>query len=406
MNLLLLIFFSGLFDRIEAVAGNEIFLKSELDELSIFYGGEDTTRILIRDELLNRALIVKKAEQETLLVRDQEITAMLDARFEQLRQQLGDEGLEAECHKRGITVQDLRAKYYKEIKDQLLLRRFLEKKARPYLIVTPTEVRQFYEQKKDSIAVRPGTVVLKHILLMIKPSQSEIANAIKKISEVYDLLLRGGEFSVLAKEFSDDPYSKKRGGLLGRIRRGETVEEFEKVVFNLKPGEISSPFQTRFGLHIVEVLSKDEESVLVRQILVAVQPTKSDTIRTFNQAKRLSKIIKDGADFDSMAVVYSDDPMSKQGSTTLGEFIEEQIPPAFKDKIVNLAEKEISEPILTPYGYHILKIDEKIPRQSLSYEEMRSRIEEYLRERKFQTEYEKWTSKIKQDVFNIVINED
>lgn len=406
MSLILIVICTGLFDRIEAVAGNEVLLKSELDELSLFYGGQDTTRTLLRDEIVNRALIVKKAEQETIQVRDEEIKGMLDQRFEKLKEQLGgDEQLEAECKKRGITVPELRTKYYREIKGQLMLRRLLEKKSRAYLVITPTEVKRFYEQKKDSIAIRPGTIVLEHILLMIRPSKPEIEKAIQKISEVYDLLQRGGEFSILAKEFSDDPYSKNRGGLLGRVKRGETVEEFERVVFNLKPGEVSQPFQTRFGLHIAEVISKDEQSVLVRQILVAVKATKRDSQETYRKAERLIGKLKKGADFDSLATVYSDDPLAKQGSTLLGEFIEEKIPPVFKDKIINLRKGEISTPILTPYGYHIIRIKERIPRKILSYEEMRPTIESYLREQKFQEEYMKWAERTKKEVFNIFIDE-
>ncbi|RKX68753.1 hypothetical protein DRP53_10045, partial [candidate division WOR-3 bacterium] len=286
--ILLLIIGVGLFDRIEAVAGDDILLKSELDELSLFYGGADTTRRIIRDELVNRALVVKLAERETIEVRDEEVEGLLSLRFEQLKDQLGgDEILEEECRKRGITVMELRDRYFREIRSQLLLRKFLEKKSHPYLLVTPTEVREFYDRHKDSIAIRPGTVVLKHILLLIQPSPEAIGAAAKKIAEVYDLLQRGGDFAVLAQEFSDDPYSRRRGGLLGRIRRGDLVEEFEQVVFSLKPGEISQPFQTRFGFHIAEVLSKDGESVLVRQILVAVKTTPEDTIRTKQLAMRL-----------------------------------------------------------------------------------------------------------------------
>ncbi len=405
--ILLLIIGVGLFDRIEAVAGDDILLKSELDELSLFYGGADTTRRIIRDELVNRALVVKLAERETIEVRDEEVEGLLSLRFEQLKDQLGgDEILEEECRKRGITVMELRDRYFREIRSQLLLRKFLEKKSHPYLLVTPTEVREFYDRHKDSIAIRPGTVVLKHILLLIQPSPEAIGAAAKKIAEVYDLLQRGGDFAVLAQEFSDDPYSRRRGGLLGRIRRGDLVEEFEQVVFSLKPGEISQPFQTRFGFHIAEVLSKDGESVLVRQILVAVKTTPEDTIRTKQLAMRLIERLKRGADFDSLARIYSQDPMAKQGQTTLGEFIEEQIPEPFREKISDLAEGEISEPILSPYGYHIIKIANRTPRKILSFRDLRERIENYLREQKYQREYERWAERAKKEIFHLILNED
>ena len=407
MSLLIILAFSGLFDRIEAVAGDEIILKSEVDELLLFYGPGAATREMIQNELVNRAAVIKLAEKESVFVRDEEVAGMLEQRFEMLKEQLGgDEALARECQKRGITVLELRNRYAREIKSQLIIRRFLETKSRPYLLVTPTEVRRFYNENKDTIAFRPGTAVLKHILLLIKPSQAEIERGIKKITEVYQLLRKGGEFPILAKEFSDDPYSRKRGGLLGRIRRGETVEEFERVVFNLKPGEISEPFQTRYGFHIAEVLSKDEESVLVRQILIAVKPTRADTLRTENIAKKLGSLIKNGADFDSIASIYSEDPMIKKGSAYLGEFIEENIPHPFKEKIKDLKSGEISEPILSVYGYHIIKVEKRVPRMLLSFNELRSQIEAYLNEQKYQKEFDRWSKKAKQEIFHIVLDED
>ncbi|MGB7053922.1 MAG: peptidylprolyl isomerase, partial [bacterium] len=260
--------------------------------------------------------------------------------------------------------------------------------------ISPIAVRDFYDENKDSIAILPGRVKLSHILLPIIPNQAEMVSGFERAADVYKLLLTGGDFGVIAQEFSEDENSRRKGGMLGRIRRGETIEDFEAVVFGLKPGTVSQPFPTRLGYHIVEVLNKGEDWLLIRQILIKVDVTQQDTLRTRRQGEKLQELVTSGLDFDSLAKVYSKDP-----NIELGEFFIERLTPPFNEVVEDMAEGEVSEPILTPYGYHLLYIEEKVPEQTLSFEELRDQIMQYLYQQEIQKKYDELIGDLKEKTF-------
>lgn len=261
-------------------------------------------------------------------------------------------------------------------------------------MISPIAVKRFYEENKDSIANRPARAKLSHILMFIKPSENESRKGFEEALDVYKLLYTGGDFSVLAQEFSEDENSKYKGGMLGKIRRGETMEEFEGIVFNLKPGTISQPFPTRLGYHIVEVLNKGSDWVLLRQILIKVNVTRADTLRTERLANKLCELISEGADFDSLASIYSDDP-----NIDLGEFYINQLSPPVDEIVKNLEQGQLSEPISTPYGLHQMYLREKISESPLTYEELRDQIYQYLYQQEFQKYFAQLIEDLKEKTF-------
>jgi parvulin-like peptidyl-prolyl isomerase len=261
-------------------------------------------------------------------------------------------------------------------------------------MISPIAVKRFYEENKDSIAILPGRVKLSHILMQIRPSETELKKGFEKAIEIYNLLLAGGDFNVIAQEFSDDENSKKRGGMLGKIKRGETLEEFERMVFSLKPGGVSQPFPSRIGYHIVEVLNRGSDWVLARQILIQVLATKADTTRYENLSKKLAELINKGADFDSLAKEYSDDP-----NIDLGEFFIDKMTPPYDDVVRNLDQGQLSEPVLTPYGIHLVYLKEKIAEKGLDFDDLRDQIYQYLYQQELQKYYEKFVEELKEKYF-------
>jgi peptidyl-prolyl cis-trans isomerase SurA len=255
-------------------------------------------------------------------------------------------------------------------------------------------MQRFYEENKDSIAMRPDRVKLAHILVAIKPSEIEQRKAFEEALDVYKLLLAGGDFGVLAQEFSDDRGTRSRGGMMGRIRRGETLEEFEGVVFGLKPGIVSQPFQTRLGYHIVEVLNKGEDWVLARQILLAVEVTRADTLRFEWRAQEYMEQIENGADFDSLAGAVSDDP-----NIDLGEIPVTFLTPPLDTVVEQLDVGELSEPMMTPYGLHQIYVRERISEEPLTFEDLRNQIYQYLYRQEQQKYSEELITSLEQSIF-------
>ncbi|HWY12400.1 MAG TPA: peptidylprolyl isomerase [Bacteroidia bacterium] len=91
------------------------------------------------------------------------------------------------------------------------------------------------------------------------------------IESLRDRINSGESFSELAMQYSDDPGSAKKGGMLPPLKRGQMVPEFEEVVYSLKPGEISDVFETKYGFHFVQLMNRDGETRVARHILVAVK---------------------------------------------------------------------------------------------------------------------------------------
>jgi len=135
----------------------------------------------------------------------------------------------------------------------LIARKYFEKKT-ANLKISESQLKEYYNKNKEKYKEAEGRHV-KHILIYV-PQDADNATKekyLEKANEIREKLLKGAEFEELAKKYSDDTGSKKKGGDLGIIRKGQTIPEFEKEIFKLKPGEISKPIKSPYGYHLVKV---------------------------------------------------------------------------------------------------------------------------------------------------------
>jgi len=387
-------------ERIVAKVGGNLILENEIDEAAVYFSLQlGTSPAEIKERLLNdaieRRLLLIEAEKESISVEKEEVEAMLAETIADISRRFPSrEDFEAALKNENLTTEELKNRSRKEAAEKLLVNRLIEKKIAPTISVSPTELRRYYEEHKESIAVRPATVKVKHIMIYVKPSEATIMDAARRIGEVQNLLARGGSFATLAREFSEDENSRKRGGMLGKLKRGETFEEFEKAVWSMKPGEISQPFQTRLGFHIVEVLNRDKESMLLRQILIKVKPNAQDTERARELAKKVQVLIKDDSTFDAAAKKYSDEP-----EYDLGEYVEDQIRPPFDEVVKKVPAGQASEPFTTPIGYHILYVSERVESKILTFDEIRDQLYGFLYQMKLKEKYDLLIGNLKKEIF-------
>jgi len=393
---MLLIFFlsATLADQIAAFVADDVILWSEVQENVGILNNDPVARRMftteeeideyVVDQLIANKLLLIEAERESVFVEDDAVAPLVTQNIERLKSNFPSEAnFFAYLEEQGINIEELKDYYQENIKSQMIMERLIAKKFASKIMISPIAVKRFYEENKDSIATVPGRVKLSHILLPVLPSEAEMMRGFERAGDVYKLLMAGGDFAVLAGEFSEDDNSRRKGGMLGRIRRGETIEDFEAVVFTLKPGTVSQPFPTRLGYHIVEVMNKSDDWVLLRQILIKVGVDRQDTLRTKDVAVRLKGLIEQGADFDSLAKENSRDP-----NIDLGEFFTERLTPPFDKVVAAMEEGEISDPVLTPYGYHLLYVKEKVAERTMTFDEMRDQIMQYLYQQEVQEKYE------------------
>jgi peptidyl-prolyl cis-trans isomerase SurA len=402
---LLLILAAALADQVAATVGKDVILESEVSAAISFLKSDPAVQNLFKDprelreyvvnDLVSRRLLLIQAETDSISVSDEEIEEELNNNLENLKAQFPSEAdFYQELEKAGIQLEDLKQNYRQNIRTKAILSRLVAKKIVPNIMVSPTAIRKFYDEHKDSMAVVPGRVKLAHIILPIKQSEEEQKKGFERALEVYKLLMSGGDFGVIAQEFSDDLSSRKYGGMLGKIKKGESFSEFEEKVFELKPGAASQPFPTRLGFHIVEIMNKGPDWVLARQILIRVEVSKADTLKAEKTAQRIAELANQGADFDSLAKIYTYAP-----DVDLGEVIFNRLMPPLDTVVRGLEARQASEPLLTPWGYQILFVREKVPEKKLSFEEMRDYIYRYLYEQEQEKIYKLYIEELKEKTF-------
>lgn len=405
MSLIFVFIFSTLADKIAAIVGEDIILESEVNQYVSFLASEPTfQRSLadfeeLRNDVINgliaRRLLLNEAERESISVSRDEIIKRAQERLESVKQRFPSESdFYKYLDEQNLAFDEFRKNAEDSVKTELIMQQLVQKKLAMKILISPVKVKNFYEENKDSIAIIPGRIKLAHILLAIRPSEDSLRSGFQRALEVYQLLMSGADFATIAREFSDDEHSKKNGGMLGRIKKGETLEEFERAIFTLKPGVISQPFPSRFGYHIVEVLNKGSDWVLARQILIKVLPVKADSLKYEKLGENIRNLVKKGADFDSLAKIYSVIP-----NIDLGEFFIRQFTPPYDAIVKNLELGELSAPILTPEGYHLLYAREIIPEKYLSFEEIRDQIYQYLYWQEMQGLYSKYIEEIQERTF-------
>jgi len=404
----------GIAERIVAVVGDEIILQSELDAgvnfLKAFSPNLPDT--LLRREALKRMiqgkLILLEAEKETIQVSRSEVEEELRRYWENLLSRFpSEEDFQKTLTQEGVTERELKSRYGEEIRKKLLAQKLLQKKGLLQVSVSPLEVRKFYEENRDSIARKPPKVSLAHIFRLVTPGKEVEEKGQKKILEIYDIILRGGDFEEVARSFSEDERTKSSGGYLGWVKRGMLGEEIEEKIFPLKEGEISQPFRSPLGYEIYRCEKKREDAILVRHILIKVTPSREDTLREMNLLRQIRKKALSGENFESLAQKYSQDFETAKNGGYLGEFYIQQLPPQFQKILEKLEEGEISEPFFwlseteagTVGGFHILKVLDKEEEKFLPFEEMEEQIRNYLLEKKINEKSEEYLKRVEERTY-------
>ena len=245
--------------------------------------------------------------------------------------------------------------------------------AKPYLIDTSVDeqlAREAYERMKEDVEVS-------HILVGLNARTPEDrAAARQKADSILGRIRAGEDFGALAEKYSEDG-SRQNKGYLGFVRGGRTVYPFEKAAFALQPGEVSDVVETQFGYHLIKVHSRrpNPGEFLFAHIMVLVPRNASDEVKAQKESeiRAIYEELKAGADFATLAKERSEDTGSAVRGGELpwvssGQFVKE-----FEDAGFALTNKgDITEPVLSPYGWHIIKLLDK--RGIKPFEQMRSEI--------------------------------
>jgi len=395
-------------EGIAATVGQEIILRSEIEQFVQNYALQNKLNIrgdikLLQDlqkqvleKMIEQKIMLAKADEDTVKVDDRDVDKRVEEHIAYLLQQVGSEGKLEEAFQSPMRKirKDLRKETVERMKIEMLRRmKFQEVK------VSRREIENFYQSYRDSLPVLKETVNISHILRQVKPGESSTQAALVRMREIKRKLDEGGDFAELAKEYSEDPATAKRGGDLGFTKRGDFVKEFEEAAFALAVGQISDIVQTQFGFHIIKLNERRGEQIRTSHILLQVRPGAEDAQKVVDFLNTLRQEILAGASFDSLAVLYSDDENVEKDKGNLGDWETDKLAiPAFKEIIDKLNPGEVSMPFKSDYGYHILRLNwRKEPRQ-LTLENDWDQIQQIALNHKIELEYVKWMEKLRKEI--------
>jgi peptidyl-prolyl cis-trans isomerase SurA len=393
-QLALSVAYGGVADRIVAVVADQPILQSQVDAgvemLRFSMPPPESGQAQIPDSVLKKQVLEQLISDQVILVQAkvESINVTKDQVDDELEQTIKNvkgrfstpDSYALALAREGITELALRQRYRSEITQRLTAQQLLAKhNLLENVLVAPTEVQQYYRTHRDSFGIVPGRVKLAHILIVPKPSEQLEQKAYEQIVQAYSGLVQSGwDFDAIASSFTTDEEVKRKSGLVGTVRRGELPEEVEAAVFALKPGDFSQPFRSRLGWMIVKREKGTGDEATVREVLIRVTVTGADSTRARNLAADLRRRALAGESFETLARHHSDDPTTKESGGELGEFLLKGLAPPYSTAIENLKAGDISQPILSEHGYHIIKIEDRVEEKVPTYEELQEGIRNYL----------------------------
>lgn len=305
-------------DGVVATVGDNIILLSEVEErYRAMESRTGESRCLILDNLLAENVMLVQAELDSVLVPEAELETQLEARIEQILRMMDYDQKQFIAYY-GKTPEEVKDGFRDDLKRQLTVQKMQQTIIRG-ITVTPTEVKEFFAQiPKDSLPFFNSEVEVGEIVLEPKPNEEELARAKKRMSDIRNQIVNGSEdFETLAKQYSEDPGSGRKGGDLGWAKRGTFVTEFEATAYQLEENEISQIIKTKYGYHVLQLLERRGNLVHLRHILIKPRITQKDKNLTFNQLDTIrSLIVTDSLRFAYAVAKYSSENV--QSKTNAG----------------------------------------------------------------------------------------
>ncbi|MBN2775440.1 MAG: peptidylprolyl isomerase [Prolixibacteraceae bacterium] len=279
--------------------------------------------------------------------------------------------------------------------------------AAPYL----TDVSYNEQQVEDTYQRMKTEVRASHILVGIPGNQTpdDTLQAFNKIMEIRSEILGGMDFRDAARKYSEDPSAKSNMGDLGYFSAFQMVYPFEEAAFSTNVGEISMPVRSNFGYHILKVVDKRNArgELKVAHIMKSFPPETDNTImkKLRSEIDSIYKQLKNGVDFAELAKKYSDDKSSAANGGELAWFSSGRMITDFAEPAFALQnDGDISEPIVTQYGYHIIK--RLAYRPVKSFEDLKPEIERRIKNDPARSVYSKtaFIAKLKKE-YGFQVNE-
>ncbi len=393
-------------DGIAAVIGDYIILESDIDLMykdmqSQGISTADVTDCNLAGSLMENKLYAHHAIQDSIIVPDAQINSIIDQQIQGFVAQAGSMDKLLEFYNKDNEA-ELRDELFR-INKQRQLAQQMQQKIIEEIEITPEEVRQYYTQMEEKPLF--GTEVeLSQIVIEPEIPEGERQKVKERLAEFRaDILDNGASFSTKAVLYSQDPGTASGGGRITLSRKDPFVKEFKDVAFSLQEGEVSEPFETEFGYHIIQIDDIRGQTVDLRHILLIPDVTNASVKAAKDEIDELrSKIVNGDIEFAAAAREASDEEETRsEGGKLINprtgdtRFELTKIDPQLFKQVEGLEEGEVSQ-VLTQQDrtgrpqFKIIKVTKKITEHEADYATDYLKIKELALRDKQLNAIEKW----------------
>ncbi len=376
--------YRGVVDKSVAIVGNEMISLSDIEAQvqAMRAQGMPADRCQILENMMQSKLFVAQARIDSLTVNQDQANSQLE---QYVAEMLTRAGGEDELVKYlGKPLYKLRQEWRTQIEEQTLAQQEQQEIAGKIPELTPYDVKQFLDTADvASLPVVPIKYQMSQIC--VYPDREAAALAVKeRLLAIRERIIGGERFATLARLYSEDPGSARKGGELGMASKSIFWPAFSDAAMALKPGTISQIVETPDGFHIIEVLEKKGDMFNARHILIKPSYTMADQEKAFHRLDSLRTAIIDSTiTFEAAARFFSEDPATRTNGGQMADpntgsayFEIDQLKPQDYAAVQDLQPGEISEPIasLDNEGrdgnlvYKIVRLDKIVPAHTATFE--------------------------------------
>lgn len=346
-------------DEVIWVVGDEAILRSEVEEerLRAQYEGQEIAGdpyCVIPEQLAIQKLFLHQAELDSVEVSESTVATQVNMRLNYYISQIGSKEKLEEYFRKPMS--EMKEDMTTAVRNQMIIQQ-MQQELTKNIKSTPAEVRRYYSRlRQDSIPTIPAQVEVQIITLDPPVPQSEVDRVKERLRDFTERVNNGSaDFSMLARLYSEDTESAKRGGELGFVGKGQLVPEFADVAFNLNdPRRVSRIVETEYGYHIIQLIEKRGDRINCRHILLKPRLSQSDKTESINKLDSIANLIRTGkVTFEQAVAFFSQDKntamnagvmMNQETGATKFEY--QSLPPEIARQIHGMNVGEISNPFL------------------------------------------------------------
>lgn len=305
-------------DGVVGVVGDYVILESDVDNgileaKRMGYGEANVSRCKVYGSLLESKLFTHQAIQDSIVIGNEEVNGIMDNQVDRMVEHYGSIDNVVKVYNKK-NYEDLREGLFDIIKQNQLASRMQEKLIKD-VTITPEEIRKFYNNiPKDSLPMVGDEVELSEIVMKPVITKQETQDLIDKLNVIRQEIIDGASFASKVYMHSQDPGSLQTGGFYTMNKKTQFVKEFKDVAFSLKEGEISRPFKTDFGYHIILLERINGKDLELRHILMKEKPSEEALTKAKTDLENLRvRILNKEITFADAARQYSEQKDTKNG---------------------------------------------------------------------------------------------